>query len=39
MFNFGAFVSTLPMMAAGMIGIFIVMIIIAAIVMTLNKVG
>ena len=39
MFNFGAFVSTLPMMLSGMLGIFIVMMIIALIVMTLNKVG
>lgn len=37
--NFGAFLSTLPMMGAGMLGIFIVMIIIALIVMTLNKAG
>lgn len=39
MINFGAFLNTLPMMGAGMLGIFIVMIIIALIVTTLNKVG
>lgn len=39
MFDFGAFVSTLPMMLSGMIGIFIVMIIISLIVMLLNKAG
>ena len=39
MINFGAFLNTLPMMGAGMLGIFIVMIIISLIVMVLNKAG
>lgn len=39
MINFSAFLSTLPMMLSGMIGIFIVMIIISLIVMVLNKAG
>lgn len=37
--NIGAFLTSLPMMGAGMLGIFIVMIIISLIVMLLNKVG
>ena len=39
MINFGAFLQSLPMMASGMLGIFIVMMIIALIVMGLNKAG
>ena len=39
MINFGAFLNTLPMMGAGMLGIFIVMIIIALIVTVQNKAG
>lgn len=39
MINFSAFLATLPMMLSGMIGIFIVMIVISLIVMLLNKVG
>jgi hypothetical protein len=39
MINFGAFLTSLPMMVSGMLGIFIVMIIISLIVMLLNKVG
>lgn len=35
--NFGAFASSLPLMGQGMLGIFVVMIVIALIVMALNK--
>ena len=37
MINVSAFLSSLPLMAQGMLGIFVVMIVIALIVMLLNK--